>query len=483
MKRIKGIITATILLVALLVLINPVSSQQPTEVWVDDDFTGSEDVTHFDTIQEGIDAVASGGTVYVAAGTYTEQLIINKSITLMAENSPVLDFSSFSGSTKHIVDTQGAHDEVAGIYVNASDVTIDGFHFIGIAPDNMSNQLDSGLNTVIRAYTTADNLTVQNCVFDPPTGSAGRVAITVKWADNLRFLNNEINDYIYGVNLVDQGDPIDNALVQGNTFTQTQYMTATIGGTTYDICEGVQLWLGDNLQVINNTFIGPGTTGTGNTAAGMIVAVLDFNNYFDSGGTKTIKVENNTIENYYDGVDTCSNGIIEGNTISNNAIGVYVEDVSGIAPTINYNNIEDNSQYGVINDNTAIVIDATYNWWGDNSGPYDPSDDRATGGDYNPLGKGDKVSDNVDYRPWIIRQEINIVSAFMPVASYHLAQVNDLLSEIQNKLPDSVPEDIQSLLDEAQGHIDNANKTGNPIYANNELMKALKILNEVLSKL
>ena len=80
-------------------------------------------------------------------------------------------------------------------------------------------------------------------------------------------------------------------------------------------------------------------------------------------------------------------------------------------------------------------------------------------------------------------QFVNPVAAFWPVAHYHLTQVNTLLGDIQDKLPDPVPDDIQNLLDEAQTHIDNANRTGNSIYANNELLKALKILNEILSKL
>ena len=53
------------------------------EVWVDDDYDASTlgwGYDHFATIQEGIDAVGEGGIVHVAAGTYTEQLIINKSI-------------------------------------------------------------------------------------------------------------------------------------------------------------------------------------------------------------------------------------------------------------------------------------------------------------------------------------------------------------------------------------------------------------------
>src|SRR5205814_1652831 len=51
--------------------------------------------------------------------------------------------------------------------------------------------------------------------------------------------------------------------------------------------------------------------------------------------------------------------------------------------------------------NSAPVLDARWNWWGDASGPHDPSDDRSTGGWYNPNGKGDGVSDLVQYPPWL----------------------------------------------------------------------------------
>jgi len=49
-----------------------------SEVWVDDDFgsgTSGWGTTHFDTIQAGASAVDAGGTVHVAAGTYTVSLV------------------------------------------------------------------------------------------------------------------------------------------------------------------------------------------------------------------------------------------------------------------------------------------------------------------------------------------------------------------------------------------------------------------------
>ena len=77
----------------------------------------------------------------------------------------------------------------------------------------------------------------------------------------------------------------------------------------------------------------------------------------------------------------------------------------------------------------------------------------------------------------------NPIAAFMPVKNYHLRQVNAYLECIEENLPEDVPEDVQALLDEMQEHIDNANTTGNSIYANNELLKALRCCEDIREKL
>src|SRR5207253_937801 len=57
---------------------------------------------------------------------------------------------------------------------------------------------------------------------------------------------------------------------------------------------------------------------------------------------------------------------------------------------INYNNITDNTSFGVRNGQMGI-LDAECNWWGaaDGPGPVGP-------------GSGDNVSPNVDYTPWLV---------------------------------------------------------------------------------
>ena len=67
----------------------PRTVEESMMVYVDDDYdntiTGWE-VNHFDTIQDGINKVSEGGTVYVNDGIYYENLVIKKSINLIGDD-------------------------------------------------------------------------------------------------------------------------------------------------------------------------------------------------------------------------------------------------------------------------------------------------------------------------------------------------------------------------------------------------------------
>src|SRR5262249_13076695 len=57
---------------------------------------------------------------------------------------------------------------------------------------------------------------------------------------------------------------------------------------------------------------------------------------------------------------------------------------------VSENAIHGNTTDGLFND-TASSITATFNWWGNDSGPTHSS---------NPNGSGDAISDNISYDPW-----------------------------------------------------------------------------------
>ena len=79
---------------------------------------------------------------------------------------------------------------------------------------------------------------------------------------------------------------------------------------------------------------------------------------------------------------------MKGSTTSNNdAIGIYVCDDSTLEA--HFNKIVGNTGFGVWNDG-GETVDATYNWWGANTGP----------SGFGP-GDGDAVSNNVNFVPWL----------------------------------------------------------------------------------
>jgi len=86
---------------------------------------------------------------------------------------------------------------------------------------------------------------------------------------------------------------------------------------------------------------------------------------------------------------------MKGSTISNNdGIGIYVCDDSILEA--HFNTIMANSACGLSSDGGGMV-DATYNWWGDASGPLHQT---------NFLGKGNAIIGDVDFEPWLGAQSV-----------------------------------------------------------------------------
>ncbi len=114
--------------------------------------------------------------------------------------------------------------------------------------------------------------------------------------------------------------------------------------------------------------------------------------YVDSTGSiLDLTVENMAGTDVGVGVAMIGNGggEVTGATIIDNKVGMFFYDNPVVEAR--YNTIEDNTLFGALNQGTAPV-DALYNYWGSEWGPFHPED--------NATGTGNPVSDNVDFKPW-----------------------------------------------------------------------------------
>ena len=89
----------------------------------------------FATIQAGINAVATNGTVYVAPGTYAENIDIPKGLSLIGPNAGLSGTNATRTAeatiTSAVTGPSVFSDDVIVVFVDASGVTVDGFTIDG----------------------------------------------------------------------------------------------------------------------------------------------------------------------------------------------------------------------------------------------------------------------------------------------------------------------------------------------------------------
>lgn len=412
-----------------------------------------------DSIQAAIDAAVAGDTIIVAAGTYTEQIIINKNLTLQGVGGPVIkvpaspvafQFTESGAKWKPVVLAFGGTNSSGSISgADTITVNISGFVIDGNNQTPTSGYRSAGILLRNAGGTISDN-TVQRMYID----GAETFGIIVYGNSNIVISNNNVSGYArcgIGANGDSNGisvpnNPTPNAVIESNTVTgpgmgvpvtwapngiqigwgaKGKVIGNSVSGNGYPGTDwtgsGIIIAMSDNVEVDNNTVIqnqtgisvagymwdSNGVTANGNLIYGNTV---DKNTYGISIQDKSVNttVENNTIKNSdYEGIGLCNfynnsptGTVIKYNTITSNNTkndpgsgGIWIDDdVDADKVNINFNNIVDNKQFGLLNKSATNSINAINNWWGDASGPTHSS---------NPNGTGDAVSDNVNFTPWL----------------------------------------------------------------------------------
>ena len=160
----------------------------PDTVYIDDDYDSSTpgwQYDHFDSIQDGVDAV-EGSTVYVYSGTYYENVVIDKSINLIGEDSDttIIDggesgdvvkvMSNFVNITNLSIKNSGHGVLDTGVLIENSDYCIiENCHFfdnyLGIYTRYCSNiQIKNctcfnNVQTGMRIDHSSCYVTIENC--------------------------------------------------------------------------------------------------------------------------------------------------------------------------------------------------------------------------------------------------------------------------------------------------------------------------------
>ncbi|MBG0786730.1 MAG: hypothetical protein H0S79_16665 [Anaerolineaceae bacterium] len=364
----------------------------PMEVWVCETGDCGHPDLEFDTIQEAVDNVAEGGTVHVAAGTYAENVVVDKPVSIIGAGSSSIVTSPVSfdskvgifqitgsglvGSPILLQDLQiepvgqagisvGRFTEATGTHV--SYLSLENVAVIG-TNNNPSTEQERGL--YVDLTSTLDHLVINNSAFNNLTYGwyfQKQVSADASTVSNVQVTNTSFNHNnhkgIYAEKLSDA--TFTNCVVSENGYDVSilpSYFAPWSAGVDINLKAGTYQNLSFIGMTITDNAIGGSKEGVGITVKAR-----------DDGST------------YGAFPASVANVLIQDSFISGNERGVRIgepgkDNASPTNVVLENNQILGNTQHYVGTDGTAYgdvinqslaPVDASPNWWGSMGGPLD----------------------------------------------------------------------------------------------------------------
>jgi len=415
----------------------------PSEIWVDDDWVGTMHGTDpdgagpatsfgddaFATIQEGIDAI-SGSTVNVAPGTYVEQIVIDKPLTLRGatyavnkNGYPVPANYAWDDTVESIISAPDPF--LNGTLVDITDtddVTFEGFVVQSLySTGTGGGGKDPHLLRVYAHTQTVDNVVVRNNVLGPNTnvddqnGTKGRMGLYLampNYSDyditNSLFTGNKIFDckgngnnvFVWGgaENYSSERGELTGTVIEDNEIYGSHRSGIEIAGSADDLTiRNNKIYSNSGLPTDDPTNLKYGN--------GILVIRMGSDKTSPTGeGPDNLTIADNEIyDNEKNGIymgPMNSNHTLSGNVIRDNGwdgIRIDLEEqyygggypvydrTSNIVATNNSIHGNNLGAQVVGFPTNGFVLDASGNWWGTNT----------------PASVAAEVSANVDYTPWL----------------------------------------------------------------------------------
>jgi hypothetical protein len=357
----------------------------------------------FGDIQSAITAALSRSIITVNEGTYLENIVIDRSVTLQGVKSNVNPTVAVRSGDESVIN--GGIASAIRIATSVTNVTIKGFTFTIPLKNPGSNEAG------ILIGSSTENILISNNIFEDITDGSGadtindetygimvygRTGTGQRGITITKNLIQNVEEYGIAIN-----DNTSDVVIKDNTI--KELIGSDHSGDTYfdpawpdRICSCIHL--GGQVGPIRDILIEGNilfTNVTGDGSTGFAGGGVSFGGVAEwSPGTRPWNGFQNVVVSY--------------NEIVGNSMGIVgLAGSSDGTIEVQQNNISGNTQYGLYNIIPDAEFNATNDWWGHISGPYSATD--------NPDGLGDTVVGNATFWPW---QEFSDVSSSPPIVNY-----------------------------------------------------------------